>query len=75
MIDIRQRLRFHPLRGIDHQQRALTRRQRTRHFVGEVDVTGGIHQIEMIGFAVLGGVGQSHRLGFNGNATFPLDIH
>lgn len=34
------RLRLDALTGIDYQQRTFARRQRTRDFVGEVDVTG-----------------------------------
>ena len=39
-IQVRDRLRFHPLRGVDHQQRALAAHQRAAHLVGEVDVPG-----------------------------------
>ena len=42
-------LRFHALRGIDHQQRAFARRERARHFVREIDVSGRIDQIQQIG--------------------------
>src|SRR3546814_8697367 len=49
---------FRSLRRVDHQQRALARRERPRHFIGEVDVAGRVHQVQLIGFAVLRGIFQ-----------------
>ena len=62
-IHIRQRLRFHPLGCVHHQQATLASGQRPRHLVVEVDMTGGINEIELVSLAIGGGVGQSHRLG------------
>ena len=46
LVEIRQRLRFDSLRGIDDQQRALTSGNRAGDFVGEIDMSGGVDQIE-----------------------------
>jgi hypothetical protein len=52
-IQVRDRLRFHPLRGVDHQQRALAAHQRAAHLVGEVDVPGRVDQVELVRLSVL----------------------
>ncbi len=48
LIDVGQRLRFHPLRRVDHQQRALARGEAARDLVGEVDVARRIHEVELV---------------------------
>ena len=45
---VRHGLRFHSLRGVDEQQRALAGRQAPADFVGEIDVPGGVEQIELV---------------------------
>ncbi len=67
------RLRFHALRGIHHQQRTFAGSQRAADFVGEVDVPGGIDEIQVVGLPVLGRVWQGHRLRLDGDAAFALD--
>ena len=34
-----------------------------------------VDKIECVGFSIAGSIRQCYRLAFNGNATFPLDIH
>ena len=46
-----------------------------RDFVGEVDVAGGVDEVEDIGLAVLRLVGQPDGLGLDGDAALALDIH
>ena len=75
VIDVGERLRLDPLAGVDHQQRALASGQRTRDFIGEVDVPGRIHQVEDIGAPVLGGIFEPHCLRLDGDAALALDIH
>jgi hypothetical protein len=75
VIDVGERLRFDPLAGVDHQQRAFAGRQRPRHFIGEVDVAGRVHQVEDVGLAVLGLVFEAHRLRLDGDAALALDVH
>ena len=52
------RLRLDALRGVDHQQRAFAGGERARDFVAEVDVAGGVDEVELVGlcrrFAVYG---------------------
>ena len=67
------RLRFHALGRIDHQQRAFAGGQRAADFVGEVDVAGGVDEVQLVGLAVLGRIRQRHRLGLDGDATLALD--
>ena len=69
------RLRFDTLAGIDHQQRTLTRRQRTRDFVGEVHVTRCVDQIQVVGLSVFGFVVQRSGLRFDGYPTLFFDVH
>ena len=49
-MDIRHRLRFDPLCCIDNQQRAFARRERTRNFIGKIDVTRCVEQVQSINF-------------------------
>ena len=51
-VDIGHRLGFDTLRGIDDEQRALARGQTAADLVREVDVAGGVDQIEFVGFAI-----------------------
>ena len=69
------RLRFDPLRRIHHQQRPLAGRQRARHLVGEVDVPGGVDQVEQVGAPVARAVGQRRGLGLDRNPALALQRH
>ena len=53
VIDVGEGLRLDALGGIDDQQRALDGGQRARHLVGEIDVAGGVDEVEDVGLAVL----------------------
>ncbi len=75
VIDVGERLRLDALARIHHQQRAFAGRERARNFVGEVDMAGRVDQIEDVGLAVLGRVGQPHRLRLDRDAALALDIH
>ena len=50
-IGVGQRLRLDTLRGIDEQQRAFARRQRTRDLVREIDVARRVDQVEHVRLA------------------------
>src|SRR5581483_8586101 len=70
------RLRLHALAGVDHQQRALARSQRPRHLVGEIDVTGGVDQMKLVGLAVvLARIEHADRLGLDRDAALALELH
>ncbi len=48
-IQVRNRLRLHTLRCINKKDRAFNRRKRTRDFVGEVDVSRCVDEVENVG--------------------------
>ena len=75
LVDVGQGLRLHALGGIHHQQRALAGGEAAAHLIGEVHMARRIHQVELVGLAVAGLVGQAHGLGLDGDAPLPLDIH
>ena len=74
-ISVGQRLRFHALARIHHQQRALARSQRARDFVAEVHVSRRIDQVELVGLAVACLVHHADRVGFDGDAPLALQVH
>ena len=75
VIDVGERLRFHALARVHHEQRALAGGERAVHFVGEVDMAGRVDQVEDIVAAILRAVFQTHGLRLDGNAALALDIH
>ena len=75
LVDVGQRLRLHALAGVHHQHSALAGGERARHLVGEVDVARRIHQVELIGLAVLVLVVEAHGLRLDGDAALALDVH
>ena len=74
-VGVGQGLRFHALRCVHHQQRALAGSQRARHFIAEVDVSGGVDQVELIGLAVVRLVHHAHGVGLDGDAALALQVH
>ena len=74
-VGVGERLRFHALRGVHHQQRAFARLQAARNFVGEIDVAGRVDQVELIDLAVVGLVVQPHGVRFDGDAALALQVH
>src|SRR3546814_2395704 len=70
-----QGLRLDPLAGVDHQDRALAGRQRAADLVGEVDVPGGVDQVQGVAAAVPGVVQQPDGLRLDGDAALALDVH
>ena len=75
LVDVGERLRLHPLRRIDHQQRTLARGEGTADLVGEVDMAGRVHEVELVGLAILRGVGKAHGLRLDGDPALLLDVH
>ena len=74
-IDVGQRLRLDPLRGVDHQDRAFAGGQRARHLVVKVDVAGRVDEVELVGLAVGGQVRELHRRRLDGDPALALEIH
>ena len=75
LVDIGQRLRLDALRRVDHQQRAFARGEAPRHFIGEVDVAGRVHQVELVGLAVRGLPLEPHGLRLDRDPALLLDLH
>jgi len=75
LVDIGQGLGLDALGGVDDQDRAFAGGQGPADLVGEVDVPGGVHQVEDIGLAVGGLVGQAHGLRLDGDPALLLDVH
>ena len=74
-VGVGQRLGLDPLRCIDEQQRAFAGRKRTGHLVGEVHVTRGVDQVQYVGIAVVGLVGQPDGVRLDRDAALPLEVH
>jgi hypothetical protein len=74
-VDIGDGLGLDPLGGIHDQQRALAGAQAAGDFVGEVHVAGGVDEVQLVGFTVLGRVIHRDRMGLDGDASLPLEIH
>jgi hypothetical protein len=60
---IGERLRFHALLRVHHQQGALAGMLAARDFVGRIHMAGRIDQVQLAHFAVVGAVIQAHRIG------------
>ena len=74
-IRIRQRLRFHALRGIHHQQRAFAGLQAARDFVRKIDMARRIDEIQLIQIAVVGLVIEANGVRFNRDAALAFEVH
>ena len=74
-VEVRQRLRLDALGGVDEEYGALAGSEAPGHLVGEVDVAGGVDQVEHVGPAVGAGPRQAHGLRLDGDAALALDVH
>ena len=74
-VDVRERLRLDALGGVDHQEGAFAGGQAAGNFVGEVDVAGGIDQVEFVLDAIARGIAHAGGGGFDGDALFALEVH
>jgi len=73
-VEIADGLRLYALRGVDEQEAAFASGNAARHFVGEVDVSRRVDEVEHVGFAVerilhLDGVA------LDGDAALTFQIH
>ena len=75
VIDVGQCLRFDPLGGVDDQQRAFNRAHGAGDLVGEIDVAGGVDQVQDVIFAIVGFIIDANGVGFDGDATLAFDVH
>ena len=74
-VGVRERLRFHALRRVHHQQRAFAGLQAARNFVSKIHVAGRVDQVELIKLPIIGAIIQPHRMRLDGDAALALQIH
>jgi hypothetical protein len=74
-VEVGQGLSLHPLGGVDQQQRPFARHQGAPHLVREIDMAGGVDQVELVLLAVLGLVDEGHGVALDGDAALALDVH
>ena len=70
-----QSLGLDALGRVHDEHRALAGRQRAGDLIVEVHVTRGVDEVELVGAAVGGLVGQPHRTGLDGDAALTLQVH
>ena len=70
LVAVGQRLGLDALGGVDQEHRSLAGGQRAGHLVAEVDVAGGVDQVEDVT-----GVHHPDVLGLDGDPALPLDVH
>ena len=75
LVDVGEGLRFHALGRVDHEERPLACGQAAGDLVGEVDVAGGVHQVQFVDLAVLRLVAQADGLRLDGDAALALQVH
>ena len=74
-MNVRNRLCFNALRGIDNQERAFARRKGARNFVGKIDVARRVEQIQPVSLPVLRAILHRYRMRFDRDPAFALKIH
>ena len=74
LIDIGERLRLDALARVDDEERALARRQRTRHLISEVHMARRVDEIEDIGLAVARRVFEPDGLRLDGDPALALKL-
>ena len=67
-------LRLDPLGGVHHEQGAFAGGKRTGHLVAEIDMAGGVDEVQLVALAVGGAVMQGDALGLDGDAALALDV-
>jgi hypothetical protein len=74
-MNVRHRLCFNALRGIDNQERAFARRKGARNFVGKIDMARRVEEVQPIGLPVLRAILHRYRMRFDRDPAFALQIH
>ncbi len=69
-MEVRERLGLQALGRVDEQDRALAGLERARNLVGEVDVAGGVDQVQLVPV-----VGEPDGLGLDRDPALPLQVH
>ena len=73
-VEVGNSLGLYALRSIDNQERSLAGRDRTRNFVGKVDVSRGVDKIEHV-FLAVQFVIHLDGMALNCDTAFALEIH
>ena len=68
-------MRLDALCCVDQQDRAFACGKRPGHLIREVDVPGGVDQVQDVIRAIAGMERQPHRLRLDRDATLALDVH
>jgi len=74
-IGVGERLRLDALRGVDDQERSFAGGKAARDLVGEIDVAGGVDEVELVRLAVVGLVEETDGAGLDGDAALALEVH
>jgi hypothetical protein len=74
-VEVRERLGFDPLGRVDEDEGAVAGHERAPHLVGEVHVSRGVDEVELILLSVLGVVQQADGVALDGDPSLPFDIH
>ena len=74
-IGVAQGLGLDALGSVHHQDGPFAGGQRTGNLIVKVHMAGGVDEVELIGFPIVGGIGDFYRPGLNGNAPLPFDVH
>ena len=74
-VGVGDRLRLDALSGVDDQQRPLTGGEAARDLVGEIHVPRGVDQVQVVGLAVAGPVGDPNRLRLDRDPALALELH
>ena len=68
-------MRLDALSSVDHEDRALACSKRSRHLVREVDVAGGVDEVQLVALAVARAVGHADGLQLDRDPALALQIH
>src|SRR5262249_12176953 len=74
-VGIRKRLSLHSLRGIDYQQRALARGERTRNLIREINMPRRVDQIKEVLLSVAGSLVEANGVSLHTHSARTLQVH
>ena len=74
-VEVGDGLRLDPLGGVDDQEGALAAHQRAADLVGEVDVPGGVDQVQLVRPPVFRRVRHGDAVGLDGDPALALEVH
>jgi CheY-like chemotaxis protein len=75
LVDVGQGLGFHALGGIYDEEAAFAGGEAAADFIGEIDMPRRVHQVELVGQAVMRLVGEADGLRLDSDAALLLQVH